>query len=110
MTDSSAAVKLFKLTQKTYKDIGIHPPESNENRSQINSKNWLFTFYQAQFLYSSAAYAMFEANSIIEYEMASFTCFAVVAALIVYLIIYWEMKNVSIFVGNCERFIEKSEY
>lgn len=73
-------IKLFKTTQKAYHDIGILPPKSNQNRSVINSKNWFIIFSHAQFFITSAAYLMFEANSIIEFEMVSFTCSSILAS------------------------------
>lgn len=111
MAGGVGTIKLFKFTQKTYEVIGAPLPKSNQNRSCIiNSKKCFYLLSLAQFFISSAAYLLFEANSMIEYGMVFFTCLTVIVALIQYLIFLWEMKNILNFIKNCERFAAKSEY
>lgn len=111
MTDNGGGttIQLFKFTQNTYRDIGIFPSESNRNHSAINSKNWFFIICHAEFLISSAAYLWYEANSWIDYEMASFTCTSVVISIIEYMMLRWQIGNIFNHIENCERFIENSE-
>lgn len=103
-------IKLFRFIQKTYKYIGIYPPKPNDIRSPIILKNWLVLLCEAQFFISSIAFLMFEANSMIEFGMASFMSATVLLCSVLYLVLFWEMKNILDFIGNCERFIEKSEF
>lgn len=102
---------LFKFIQKCYQDVGIYPSQSNQNHNTINSKIGGFHFFSfAQFFISTIAYALFEANSAIEYGLAFFICPSIVFYCSLYLISLWQIKSISNFIENCERFIEKSEY
>lgn len=104
------AIKLFKFTQKAYQGIGIYPPESNQSRSRINAKNYFFLVCQAQYFITTAAYLLFEANSMIEYGMTFFTCTTVITVIALYTILLGRMQNILNYIENCDRFIEKSEY
>lgn len=106
----SDRMKLFQFTQETYRDIGIFPPKPNQNRCLAILKKWFFIFCHVQYFIPSAAFLWFEANSMIEYEMASFTCTTIAASFILYLILFWKMKNIQKHIENCERFVENSEY
>lgn len=109
--DSGDKIKLFKFIQKTYHGIGIFSPKSNQIPSSINSKNWLNLFCHMEFLISSIAYLLFEANSMIEYGLAFYICTTVLTSLIFYLIPLGESENILNFIQNCEQFInDKSEY
>lgn len=107
---SCGTIKLFKFFQKSCQNIGIHPPESNRNRSPINWKNWLILFCHAEFYTSSAAFLLFEENWMIEYGIIFYTCTSGLLASVLYLLMIFEVKNISTFIKNCERFVEKSEY
>lgn len=102
-------IKFFQFIQKIYQEIGIHPRRSNQKRNAINWKKWLNLFCLAQFFITSAAYLLFDAKSMIEYGMAFFTCATVVASTIIYLVLFWQMKNTLDYIERCERFVEKSE-
>lgn len=108
-SDGSGRIKLFKFIQKSYEHNGIFPSESNENRGPINSRNTLDLFCHAQFFISSAAYLLVDANSMIEYGMTFYVCITLVTSSVIYLTEIWQMKNISNFIGHCERFIEMSE-
>lgn len=103
-------IKLFKFIQKTYRQIGIDPPKSDQNRSPLNSKNCFFLIFHAECFITTAAYLCFEANSMIEYGMAFYVCVSISLSTIFYLTLFWQMQNVLNFIKNCDRFIEKSEY
>lgn len=110
MASGGDSIKLFKFIQKTYRDIGIYPPEPNQSRSPINSKNCFFLYCLAQFSLTSYAYFWFQANSMIEYGMVFYTCSTTILSIVVYLIQIWQMKKFLNFIENCERFVEKREY
>lgn len=107
---SVSTIKLFSFIQKTYHDTGINPPTCNQNRSSINSKNWIILCCLTLILLPSTAYLLLEANSLIEYGMAFFICVTVIGLFIVYLIPLWESKTIFNFIENSEQFIEKSEF
>lgn len=100
-------MKLFKFVQNTCQSIGILSFELNPNRSPINWKHDFFHFCEVQFFVSSAAFLLFEANSMIDYGMASFNCLTILLCIILYLILFWQMNNILNFIDNCERFIGK---
>lgn len=103
-------IKLFKFIQKSYQEIGIHSSHSDQNCRSINLKVWFILLCHAHFFISSAANLVFEANSMIEYGMACYTCSTTVFSIVTYLISFWQMENILSYIENCERFIEKSEY
>lgn len=105
-----STIELFIFVQKTYQDYGLLLPKSNRNHSPINWKFLLMLFCLAQFFITSAAYAAFEASSMIEYAMAFYTCVTVSASTVIYMELFWQMKDVLNYVENCKRFIESSEY
>lgn len=110
MASAGRTIKLFKFIQKSCQDIGIYPPESNRNRCPINWRNWLILFCHAEFCTLSAAHLLFETNSMIEYGIISHVCTSGLLTSTLYLLMIWQMKNILIFIKNCERFIEKSEH
>lgn len=103
-------IGLFKFIQKAYQEIGISPSDANQNRKFINSKKWFIPFGLVQFFISSAAYLMIKANSMIEYGMAFYSCMTVLFYFTIYLISFWQMKNLLNYIESCEQFIEQSEY
>lgn len=102
--------ELFKFTQKFFQDIGIDPPPSNQTHSRITSKNWIFLSPLVQFLISSAAYLLIEANSIIEYGIVFSNCLSAAICIILYLILIWRMNFFLSYIENCEQFIANSKY
>lgn len=107
----SQGIKLFKYTQKIYYYIGvigIDPTESNQmDHSAILTiaRKWLFIFSLAQFAFTTTAYFLFEASSMIEYGLSFYSSLSMNT-----FSYFWRMKNFSNYVQNCERFIEKREY
>lgn len=102
-------MELFKFLKSTYTRIGILPAESNQNTNPINWKNCFFLLCEGQFFISSVTFLLFEANSMIEYGMASFMCLTTLLCTILYWILFWQMKHISKFIENFERFTEQSE-
>lgn len=94
---SCGRIKLFKYIRKIYQVTGVIPSESN--------RKLLFFFSLAQFSFSTTAYLLFEANSITEYGMGLYT-----STTIAIFSFFWQMKNFSQYLENCERFIAAREY
>lgn len=107
--NDSKKIRLFSFLQKIYQNIGISPPQFNQNHNPFNLKNCLIPFCLTQFLITSAAYLLFEANSMIEYGRTSFTCTTLVFCSVIYSMLFWQMETILNYIGNCEEFIEKSE-
>lgn len=106
---SGKTVKLFKFIRKTFQFIGFHALASNQSH-RINSKIWINIFCLAQFLFSTTAFLLFDANSMMEYGMEFFTCITLIATMILYLTLVWQMGNILNYIENCEQFIGKSEF
>lgn len=102
-------IKLFQFIQKTYQEVGLLAPQSNQKCSRINTKNCLILFCHAQLFITSACYSLFEGRSMLDYGMVFFTCTTAVFGFITYLILLWQMDNILSYIEHCERFIEKSE-
>lgn len=98
-------IKLFQFIQRTYQLFGIYPLQSNQNRSPINWRKFGFLFNLVQFFLSTIAYLLIEANSLNKYGMGFYTSITIAV-----FSFFWKMENISNYIENCERFIEKSEY
>lgn len=98
-------IKLFQFIQRTYQTFGIYPLQSNQNGSAINLRKFGFLFNLVQFFLSTTAYLLIEANSLNKYGMGFYTSITIAV-----FSFFWKMKNISNYIENCERFIEKSEY
>lgn len=94
MAGSGDAIQLFKLAKKTYQNIGLIPPQSNQKRCSFSAKNWIFLCCLLQYLSTSTAYALFDANSMIECGMAFYLCISLCDIIIFYLILFWQMRNI----------------
>lgn len=106
---SSESVKLFTFIKKTFRIIGISPPQSNQKHNSINSKNWIFLLCLVQLCIATVGYFFTEANSIMEYGMVFFNAITAIETIILYLIFIWQMKNILNYIENCEKFVEKSK-
>lgn len=106
---AGGSIKLFQFTKKLCQTFGIIPPQPNENRYHINSTNWFTLFCLNQFFISTTGFLWFEANSMAEYSKSFFVCSAIVNVNIWCLTAFWQAENISMFVGNCEEFIEKRQ-
>lgn len=111
MASGDDKIKLFKFTQKLYRNIGILPPKSNPRiSSPINLKNFLFLLCLTQFFTSTVAYLWFDVHSMTQYGVTFYSCTSIAFAITLYVILLWQMENILKYIQNCERFIEKSEY
>lgn len=103
-------IHLFKFTQQTCQLIGIFPFKSKlKSKFHSNAKYCSFLFCLTMSFISSAVYLLFEANSIIEYGITSFSCVTIVLSFIAYLIFLLQTKHILSYIENCERFIGKSK-
>lgn len=109
MAGNDVAIKLFGFVRRTFENIGISRPPFRQNNNPINFKKWLIPVGEGQFFISTAAHLLFETNSSVEYGMVFFTCASISLSITIYLILSWQMTDILDYIGNCERFIEKSE-
>lgn len=104
----AGSIKLFQFVQKFHRFIGIYPREPNQKHSTNWTQATCLISY-AQYLCTTSAFLLFEANSLFDFGFVFFTLAAVVNCIAIYLIFIWQSQNTYEFIENCERFIEKSE-
>lgn len=61
------------------------------------------------FMLPSFFYVVFETNSMFDFGMGFFIMIDNLNGFAVYLLFGWQLENMSEFIENCEKFIEKSE-
>lgn len=103
-------MKLFRFIQKYFRLNGIDSPDSNAICCGINWKSLTFFICEAQLFASLTAYLLIEAQSMLAYGMTFFAILHLVFGVVIYIIYFWKIEHCSVFIGNCENFIEKREY
>lgn len=106
----ATSIKLFQFNQKYGRIIGMESSQLNSAGSTISVKNVLFFVSEAQFIVALSAFMVFEAKSMLDFGTTFFATSSTVLGVFLCLIYVLQMKNYSAFIGNCERFIGKSEY
>lgn len=103
-----AKIKLFQFAQKFCQIAGICVPELNQNCYTLNSISLICL---AVFATSTAAFLFDGAESMVEYGITFFVSITIIFQCFVnYIIIIFKVKNISQFIENCERFIERSKW
>lgn len=102
------SIKLFQFIQKFHQTIGIYP-SSQPNRKQhsINLTNTIFLICSVQNMFATAAFLVFEANSMFDYGFPIFSIIGIINGVVIYLTFIWQSKNTLKFIEFSERFIEK---
>lgn len=103
------SIKLFSFIRKYFHLYGFYPPQLNENGPALNSRNWIFIIGDVQMCFSSAAFFIVEAESMLEYGLSFFLTNASESMGCVFIAIIWRMKNIWLFFESCERFIQRSK-
>lgn len=104
------SVKFILFIEKYNRAIGIRPPRSNQIRRSFNRKNVIFVIGFVQGIITKTAFFLLEAESVRDIGMSVFFWGAMFLGAALYLIPIWQMKNISEFIDNCEKFIETSMY
>lgn len=91
--------------QKVHKFIGIFQKESKS----IDTKSIICGMCSVQFLLTTLAFIVFEANSMFDYGFGFFVLILIIEAVVIYLLFIWQSANTLHFIDNCEKFIEKSK-
>lgn len=106
MADS---IKFLQFFQKFHRILGIYPSQQNQKPRSINSINVILLIFFVQMILTTAAFLLFEANSILDYGFASFMLSTLIMSIVNYSIFIWQAENTFKFIGHCEGFIEKSK-
>lgn len=102
------SIKLFQFIRKFCQTIRIVPPD--QNQYSINRMNLFNLFCLNQFLISTVAFVLFQANSMAEYGVTFFIGSGIVAFDVYCLVVFCQFGDISKIVGNWEEFIQKSEF
>lgn len=106
---SQNSIKLFQFFQRYCEAIGMEVPQSNENRFKLNAMSLFFIFSLIEYWIASAAFMLFDANSMSEYGMTFVILCCDGIVIIVYSVMIWQLKDISNYIEFCERFIEMSK-
>lgn len=96
----AGAIKFFQLFQKFHQIGGVRP---------VNYVTILFLISWIAFIFTTAAFFVLEARSILDYGFTFTVLVSYIQTSITYLIFIWQSEATSNFIEHCEKFIEKSE-
>lgn len=107
--DMAGKMKLFQTVQKCYGIMGILlPPKSFQNCS-INARNLFFILSLTLTFFSTIAYFLFQARSLLDYGNSFYGSTSDLYTLADFLIAFWKMPTILKFIALCEKFIEQSK-
>lgn len=105
----AGSIKLFQFYQECHQIIGIHPSQSNQRQSTSNWKNTVTLIAFGLMMPTTAAFIIFDAESMFQYGSAFFLLICIIAFGIFYLIFIQSREITYKFIVTCEKFIEKSK-
>lgn len=106
----AGALKLFQFLQRYWETIGICQSQLNQKQNLIYLIKTCVIIGSIQSICSLTAFLVFEANSIFEFGFGFYVVNVTIAGFAFYIIAIGQLSDTLEFVGNCERFIEKSKY
>lgn len=101
---------LFQLVRKYFKRMGIYLQRPNQRNSSINCITFIYFTAFAQAIISSAAFILFEAETVVEYGFTFYVLTIACVASAAISIVHWNVGNIIAFVESFEAFIEKSKF
>lgn len=102
------SIALFRFLRKFYRAVGIHPSQSDQNYCSFNRKNVVFCLCLVPSTIATAAFFLFKAESISDFELSLFFLPCCLLCLALYLILIWQIGKILKFIEDCEEFIERS--
>lgn len=106
----AGSIELFRFVRKCHRIYGIDSCQLDQKHHSISSAKLIFLISCVLFMFSTAAFFLFEANSLFDYVFAFYSLVTIANCIVVYLIFIWQSQSTSEFIGKCERFIEKRKY
>lgn len=104
----AGSIKLFQFNKKLYEMLGVYPHQNNE-KILFNSRNLFILFCCAQFCISMAAFFIFKAKTMQEYNISIYMSLTQFYIMINFLLLMWQISNILNLITDFEEFIEKSE-
>lgn len=107
----TGSVKLFSFGKKLSHVIGISLAASDDDDDRrFNWINRMVIVIEVVWFLLSVAIIVYGENSMFEYGISFFAAFVGIFAFCEYLAMIWRKDNISSFINNLERFIEKSTW
>lgn len=101
-------IKLFDFTQKCYQKIGIYPPQSNRNHN-FNPKNLFFVCSMVHIVTLHAAFFLFEAKRLDEYDLSFYYVQLILSAIFYFISNIYQIDNIIKLIDKYEEFVGKSK-
>lgn len=102
-----AAMKLFRRVQMYFRVFGFHAPSSANQNCKLSRKNWCVLFVYVGMFVSVSGYLIFKASTVYEYGISFLTSITLIHILADFVIIIWEIANISKIIEKYEDFITK---
>lgn len=107
MADS---VKLFQFFQICQKFMAIFPSHSDETRRSLIIRRTLVLLGMAAYVLPTAAYLIFDAQSMFDFGIGMFCSLTGLCGAVVYSLLIWQSENTAKFFESCEQFIAKRKF
>lgn len=108
VSTTSAKMRLFQNVRTYFETIGIYSQQTNQAQS-INLKIPLLSLSTIVMFVSTSAYLIFKATAVFDVAICFYWSITRPTTLAIYLTIWLQMPQIIKFIGNCERFVNKSE-
>lgn len=110
IVNMAGSIKLFQFVQDFFPMIGIYPAQQNQNKNAFNSTNAFFFIVSIELILSTIAFLVFDAKTIFACGFGFYVLPSVTVGMVIYSLMIWKFENMLELIGNCEEFIEKSEF
>lgn len=102
-------MKLFQNVRAYFETMGIYSYQTNQAQS-FNGKILLILLPLLVMFTSTSTFLIFKASDTFEYVSCLYWCITRPTAMAVYLIFWFQMPKIIKFIGDCEQFVEMSEW
>lgn len=103
------SIKMYEFTHSFCQKIGIPVAQSTQTRYKRKFKDYIYPICLAQFEIALVAFIVSGTGTLGQVCVSCCILGTAIQVMIAYLITLWKMDEISEFIENCEKFIEKSE-
>lgn len=103
----ASSIKIFQFIQSYCRTIGIHSSQTYRMRFW---KNVIFFICILPYIMSLSAFLLFQVNSMLDIGISVFMLISMISTVFFYVIPFFQLKNTSAFITNCEQFIENRKF
>lgn len=106
----ASSIKLFQNFQQIHQFIGIHPPQPNQKKFSLNTRNKCLLICEAQLVFTTVSFTVFDAKSMFDYGLAVLVAVSICHGVVFYLVFIWKLEIILDVIENIEEFIGKRMY